>query len=100
MACRMPLSYPLSGCIRAVPRCSARAHACLSYAGSLVPSRRAKGAIMSPLTAGALLELRDLRTWFPIRTGVFRRVTGHVKAVDGVELTIFPGETLALVGES
>ena len=55
---------------------------------------------MSALSSGALLELRGLRTWFPIRTGIFKRVTGHVKAVDGVDLTIFPGETLALVGES
>ena len=55
---------------------------------------------MSTLSADALLELQGLRTWFPIRTGVLRRVTGHVKAVDGVDLTIFPGETLALVGES
>jgi peptide/nickel transport system ATP-binding protein len=55
---------------------------------------------MTALTDGALLELRGLRTWFPIRTGVFKRVTGYVKAVDGVDLTIFPGETLALVGES
>jgi peptide/nickel transport system ATP-binding protein len=46
------------------------------------------------------LELRGLRTWFPIRTGVLQRVTGHVRAVDGVDLAIFPGETLALVGES
>ena len=37
---------------------------------------------------------------FPIRSGVLRRVSGHVRAVDGVDLTIFPGETLALVGES
>ena len=55
---------------------------------------------MNALSAGALLELRGLRTWFPIRTGVLKRVTGYVKAVDGVDLTIFPGETLALVGES
>ncbi len=55
---------------------------------------------MTVLTGGALLELRDLRTWFPIRTGILKRVAGHVKAVDGVDLTIFPGETLALVGES
>jgi peptide/nickel transport system ATP-binding protein len=55
---------------------------------------------MSPLTAGALLELRGLRTWFPVRSGILRRVTGHVRAVDGVDLTLFPGETLALVGES
>jgi peptide/nickel transport system ATP-binding protein len=55
---------------------------------------------MNALTTGALLELRGLRTWFPIRAGILKRVTGHVKAVDGVDLTIFPGETLALVGES
>jgi peptide/nickel transport system ATP-binding protein len=48
----------------------------------------------------ALLELRGLRTWFPIRSGVFQRTTGHVKAVDGVDLAVFPGKTLALVGES
>jgi peptide/nickel transport system ATP-binding protein len=49
---------------------------------------------------GALLELRGLKTWFAIRTGVLQRVSGHVKAVDGVDLAVFPGETLALVGES
>ena len=55
---------------------------------------------MTMLNAEALLEIRCLRTWFPVRTGVLRRVSGHVRAVDGVDLTIFPGETLALVGES
>ena len=47
-----------------------------------------------------LLELHGLRAWFPVRSGVLRRTTGHVKAVDGVDLSIYPGETLALVGES
>jgi peptide/nickel transport system ATP-binding protein len=55
---------------------------------------------MTPQRNGALLELQGLKTWFPIRTGVLQRVAGHVKAVDGVDLAIFPGETLALVGES
>jgi len=55
---------------------------------------------MTVLSADALLEIRGLRTWFPIRKGVLQGVTGHVRAVDGVDLTIFPGETLALVGES
>jgi peptide/nickel transport system ATP-binding protein len=49
---------------------------------------------------GALLEVRGLKTWFPIRTGVLQRIAGHVKAVDGVDLSIRRGETLALVGES
>jgi peptide/nickel transport system ATP-binding protein len=55
---------------------------------------------MSGTTGDALLELRGLKAWFPIRTGVLQRVSGHVKAVDGVDLTIPRGETLALVGES
>jgi oligopeptide/dipeptide ABC transporter ATP-binding protein len=52
------------------------------------------------LSADALLEVRGLRTWFPIHSGVLQRVSGAVRAVDGVDLTVYPGETLALVGES
>jgi len=48
----------------------------------------------------ALLSVRDLRTWFPIRRGLLRRVVGQVRAVDGVDLDIYPGRTLSLVGES
>ena len=47
-----------------------------------------------------LLEVRDLRTWFPIRSGVFSRVSAHVKAVDGVSFQLGRKETLGLVGES
>lgn len=48
----------------------------------------------------ALLQVRDLKVHFPIHKGVLRRVVGYVKAVDGVDLDIAPGRTLALVGES
>ena len=51
-------------------------------------------------TAEPLLRVEGLRTWFPIRKGLFRRTVGHVRAVDGVDLAIRSGETLALVGES
>ncbi|MFN3825652.1 MAG: ABC transporter ATP-binding protein [Pseudorhodobacter sp.] len=47
-----------------------------------------------------LVEVRDLRMYFPIHTGLFRRHTGDVKAVDGVSFDIAAGETLGLVGES
>jgi ABC-type glutathione transport system ATPase component len=47
-----------------------------------------------------LLEIRDLRTWYPIRRGVLARTAGWVKAVDGVSLEIRGGETLGVVGES
>jgi peptide/nickel transport system ATP-binding protein len=49
---------------------------------------------------GAVLELRELAVHFPIRRGVFKRVVGHVRAVDGVSLSVRAGRTLALVGES
>lgn len=47
-----------------------------------------------------ILRLADVKTYFPVREGVFKRTTGHVKAVDGVSLDVRRGEVLALVGES
>ena len=47
-----------------------------------------------------MLEVRNLRTWFPVRTGIFRRHTDDVKAVDDVSFTIEEGTTVGLVGES
>ena len=47
-----------------------------------------------------LLDVQNLCAYFPIRTGIFQRVRGFVKAVDGVSFHINEGETLGLVGES
>jgi peptide/nickel transport system ATP-binding protein len=47
-----------------------------------------------------LLEVRDLKKYFPIQRGFTRRTVGHVRAVDGVSFTLREGETLGLVGES
>ncbi|MBX5481993.1 MAG: dipeptide ABC transporter ATP-binding protein [Myxococcaceae bacterium] len=47
-----------------------------------------------------LLEVRDLKTHFPVRGGLWGKVQGHVKAVDGVSFDLHKGETLGLVGES
>ncbi len=54
----------------------------------------------SPSGAAPLLSVRDLKTYFPIRSGLLQRVTDHFRAVDGVSFTIDSGETLGLVGES
>jgi len=47
-----------------------------------------------------LLKVEDLKTWFPIRRGIWAHTVGYVKAVDGVSFYINKGETLGLVGES
>ncbi len=47
-----------------------------------------------------ILSVRDLTVHFPIRSGLLQRVTGHVKAVDGVTFDVCEGRTLGLVGES
>lgn len=47
-----------------------------------------------------LLEVKDLRKYFPTRKGILRRTIGHVKAVDGISFDVERGETLGLVGES
>jgi peptide/nickel transport system ATP-binding protein len=63
-------------------------------------------AVVAPQTGYSLnsaenmLEVRDLKMHFPIRSGLFSQTTGYVKAVDGVSFEIKNGETLGLVGES
>ncbi|RAO99607.1 peptide ABC transporter ATP-binding protein [Petrotoga sp. 9PW.55.5.1] len=47
-----------------------------------------------------LIKLRNIKIYFPIFRGVFKKASGFVKAVDGVDLDIYQGETLGLVGES
>ena len=47
-----------------------------------------------------LLDVKNLKKYFPVRKGILRRLAGHVKAVDDVDLYINEGETLGLVGES
>ena len=63
----------------------------------------AQSAVCGPVhpdTDAVLLAVQDLKVYFPIRKGILKRVVGHVKAVDGVSLSVRAGRTLALVGES
>ncbi|HEV7300176.1 MAG TPA: oligopeptide/dipeptide ABC transporter ATP-binding protein [Tepidisphaeraceae bacterium] len=54
----------------------------------------------APDPAQPVVEVRDLRTYFPIRKGLLSTTVGHVKAVDGVSFSVGQGKTLGLVGES
>jgi microcin C transport system ATP-binding protein len=60
-----------------------------------------KGAPQSfDVNAAPILTATDMKVYFPVKTGIFRRVTDHVKAVDGIDLRLAPGQTLGIVGES
>ncbi len=65
----------------------------------LAAEPKGRAASANP-AAPVLIAAEGLRVWFPIRRGLLRRVSGHVKAVDGVSLTVRAGATLGIVGES
>ena len=51
-------------------------------------------------SAPVVLETKNLKVWFPIKRGFFRKTVGHIKAVDGVDAIVRSGQTLGVVGES
>ena len=54
----------------------------------------------APADAPEIMRAEDVRVWFPIKKGLLRRVKDHVKAVDGISLSVRKGRTLGVVGES
>jgi microcin C transport system ATP-binding protein len=51
-------------------------------------------------SAPVVMEADNLRIWFPIKRGLFKRTVGHIKAVDGVSIKVRQGQTVGVVGES
>lgn len=50
--------------------------------------------------AAPIMSAEDLKVWFPIKKGIFKRIVDHVKAVDGINIQVRPGQTIGIVGES
>ena len=96
-------------------------HVCVMQKGKIVEAGAAKAVFTNPqhaytkmllaaepkgqppkanLSASKIIETKDLKVWFPIKQGFFRNTVGHVKAVDGLDLTLRAGQTLGIVGES
>jgi peptide/nickel transport system ATP-binding protein len=83
---------PLSRCLRQDELTLAGARATVTSA--------ATPAAVVPAGQEPLLLVTGLSKRFPLRSGLLQRVSGSVNAVDGVDLTVYPGKTLGLVGES
>jgi peptide/nickel transport system ATP-binding protein len=64
------------------------------------PADYPAGSTFVPPDTAPLLRVENLQVYYPIKTGWLRRVTGHVKAVDGISFNVYRGQTLGLVGES
>jgi oligopeptide transport system ATP-binding protein len=58
------------------------------------------GSALQTTQPAPLVQVEQLRKWFPVRRGLFSRIIGYVRAVEDVSFTIWPGQTLGLVGES
>jgi peptide/nickel transport system ATP-binding protein len=63
-------------------------------------SRHAPDTTAVPEGQTPILSVENLKVWYPIKSGIFRRTTGHIHAVDGISFHVYRGQTLGLVGES
>ena len=70
------------------------------YTRKLLDSEPKAEVLKTNPNAKALVESKKLKVWFPIRKGVLKRTVGHIKAVDGINLTLREGESVGVVGES
>ena len=71
-----------------------------AYTRRLLAAEPKGRAAAVPMSAPFLIQAGPLKVWFPIRRGFLRTTVGHVKAVDGVSVTVREGETVGIVGES
>ena len=71
-----------------------------SYTKTLLNSQPKGNPVTPDSSNPTVARVQNLKVWFPLRRGVLRTTTGHIKAVNGVSLSVRQGETLGVVGES
>tara|TARA_Y100001960_G_scaffold327549_1_gene414179 strand:- start:2198 stop:3838 length:1641 start_codon:yes stop_codon:yes gene_type:complete len=71
-----------------------------AYTRTLIEAEPKARRTVTQKSGRPLLEVDQLGVWFGVRRGILQRTTDHVKAVDGVNLTLHPGRTMGVVGES
>jgi microcin C transport system ATP-binding protein len=71
-----------------------------AYTKHLLDAEPKGRAAPVPVNAKIIMETNDLKVWFPIKKGFFKKTVGYIKAVDGVSVAVREGETLGIVGES
>ncbi len=71
-----------------------------AYTKHLMASEPKGRALGRPVDGPVIMEADDLKVWFPVKRGFLRKTVDHIKAVDGVSLTLRQGRTLGIVGES
>jgi microcin C transport system ATP-binding protein len=70
------------------------------YTQRLLAAEPKGNPLPAPADAPALMRADNIKVWFPIKRGLLRRTVGHVKAVDGISVTVREGHTVGVVGES
>ena len=70
------------------------------YTQRLLAAEPSGDPVPAPADATTVIEGRDVKVWFPVKRGVLRRTVDHIKAVDGISITVREGHTVGVVGES